>query len=224
MSKKVKVYAPNTAFNGNVGGVQFASGVGEVDEASPLVAGYFKRRGYGIGSKPAATEPAHQDSREATAPHVVGTPLRDAAVDPQPQDFLAPINAGKADPHGPEVVAPQIHADGPKGIKPGDVLVHDPARQDTAESALAQAVLVEGQDKQIAVPAAATPIDRSPEAEAARHLTPPSESPVAVEMPKRNGAKAAWVEYAVAQGLSREEAEDMSRADLAAKYSEDSGE
>ncbi|NNM44595.1 hypothetical protein [Knoellia koreensis] len=37
----------------------------------------------------------------------IGTPLRDAAVDPRPGDFMAPVNAGKpgpgGDPHGPNV-------------------------------------------------------------------------------------------------------------------------
>lgn len=42
-----------------------------------------------------------------------GTPLRDAAVDPLPKDFLGPTNAGKAgdagNPHGPHVVNPELH-------------------------------------------------------------------------------------------------------------------
>lgn len=37
----------------------------------------------------------------------VGSPLRDAAVDPMPGDASVPTNAGRADPHGPLVVAPQ---------------------------------------------------------------------------------------------------------------------
>lgn len=52
---------------------------------------------------------------------VGGGELRDAAVDPRPEDYLAPINAGKADPHGPEVVAPGIHAVGPVPLVPGEV-------------------------------------------------------------------------------------------------------
>jgi hypothetical protein len=35
----------------------------------------------------------------------LGTPIRDAAVDPRPGDYLAPVNAGKANPHGPAVVS-----------------------------------------------------------------------------------------------------------------------
>lgn len=42
----------------------------------------------------------------------IGAPLRDAAVDPRPGDYLAPVNAGKpgpaGDPHGPNVVSVEI--------------------------------------------------------------------------------------------------------------------
>lgn len=48
--------------------------------------------------------------------------LRDAAVDPRPADHLPPTNAGKADPHGPEVVSPEIHAsEGTRPVLPGPV-------------------------------------------------------------------------------------------------------
>lgn len=43
----------------------------------------------------------------------VGTPLRDAAVDPRPGDFLPPTNAGEpgpeGNPHGPSVVSLQAN-------------------------------------------------------------------------------------------------------------------
>lgn len=43
----------------------------------------------------------------------IGTPLRDGAVDPRPEDFLGPSNAGKpgelGNPHGPHVVNPELH-------------------------------------------------------------------------------------------------------------------
>ena len=57
---------------------------------------------------------------------MVGSPLRDAAVDPKPWDFLPPTNAGEADPHGPLVVAPGIHGVGPKPIRGGEVFVDNP--------------------------------------------------------------------------------------------------
>ena len=47
-------------------------------------------------------EPELADPRYVTTERV-GTPIRDAAVDPRPGDFRAPVNAGQADPHGPHV-------------------------------------------------------------------------------------------------------------------------
>ncbi|MGO2811012.1 MAG: hypothetical protein ACTIBG_06020 [Brevibacterium aurantiacum] len=41
-------------------------------------------------------------------PEQTGTPLRDGAVNPQPDDYLGPSNAGEADPHGPLVVNPGL--------------------------------------------------------------------------------------------------------------------
>ena len=35
----------------------------------------------------------------------IGARIRDAAVDPRPEDFLPPVNAGEADPHSPRVRA-----------------------------------------------------------------------------------------------------------------------
>lgn len=123
--------------------------------------------------------------------------LRDAAVDPKPTDFLPPTNAGEADPHGPLVVAPEIHHDGPKGLKPGVVHVGDPDKQEADETALAEAVLVENQDK---VEAVAEADDDAGEA------------------PSSNASKAAWVDYAVSQGADRDEAEELSRRNLIEQY------
>lgn len=71
-----------------------------------------------------------------------GTPLRDAAVDPADTDFLPPVNAGlegeDGNPHGPNVIAPGIHAgDGPRPVRPGPVNP-DPATQSVEESAHAE--------------------------------------------------------------------------------------
>lgn len=69
----------------------------------------------------------------------IGTPLRDAAVDPRPTDFLAPTNAGLAgeagNPHGPHVISPEIH--GSEGVRPvrSGPVSDDPAAQDTEETA-----------------------------------------------------------------------------------------
>ena len=49
---------------------------------------------------------------EAEGEVQIGTPLRDASVDPQPDDYVVPTNAGEADPHGPAVRA--ITVDSPQ--------------------------------------------------------------------------------------------------------------
>ena len=78
------------------------------------------------------------DPREVK-PELKGTKLRDAAVDPKPTDFLPPINAGKpgeeGNPHGPNVIAPGIHAlEEQHPIRPGKVS-SDPETQSAEESA-----------------------------------------------------------------------------------------
>ena len=73
------------------------------------------------------------DPREVEAV-LVGTPLRDAAVDPEEGDFLAPTNAGEVNPHGPEAVNPEIHASqGLRPVRPGPVPEAD--KQDGNEKA-----------------------------------------------------------------------------------------
>lgn len=134
-----------------------------------------------------------------------GAPLRDAAVDPKPDDFLAPINAGEADPHGPEVVSPEIHHDGPAGLKPGDVHVDDLPRQEADEKALAEAVLIDNKDKGEAVAAMGDEPDGVEDAEDDGS-------------PKHSASKAMWVDHAVEMGADRDEAEAMTRADLIEKY------
>ena len=77
------------------------------------------------------------DPRDYVTPTVVGTPLRDGAVDPVEGDFLGPLNAGLAgedgNPHGTNVVSPQIHAsDGIRPVRPGAVSA-DAVQQDADE-------------------------------------------------------------------------------------------
>jgi hypothetical protein len=69
----------------------------------------------------------------------VGTPLRDAAVDPKASDYLPPTNAGEAgeigNPHGPTVISPEIHASqGMHPVTPG-VVSGTAATQEAAETA-----------------------------------------------------------------------------------------
>lgn len=168
-----KITAPNRDFNGVSAGVVFENGVGETDDKNALA--YFRRKGYGIGNR--APQLVGEAGPEIADPRKVaetrqGTPVRDAAVDPAEGDFLAPTNAGQANPHGPDVVSPQVHASqGVRPVKGGEVHVDDPATQDTAET------------------------DHT---EAAQDGTVPSSEPV--EPPAGNASREAWAEYVTAIG------------------------
>jgi hypothetical protein len=121
----------------------FTDGVAEHDGLNKGAKAYLKRKGYGFGSRkgkaPEAETPQPLDPRTVST-EKVGDPVRDAAVDPREGDFLAPTNAGEANPHGTEVVSPEIHASqGVRPVKPGVVHVGDPAKQDEAEKAHAAA-------------------------------------------------------------------------------------
>lgn len=64
---------------------------------------------------------------------LIGTALRDAAVDPEAGDFLEPINAGDEDPNGPLVISPGIHGNqGVHPVTPG-VVSGTAATQEAAE-------------------------------------------------------------------------------------------
>lgn len=153
----MKITAPDRSFTGTSSYgphvIEFTDGVAEVDELDPSVRAYMQQAGYGVdGSEPAdpPAQPEPADPRQLGTDgdgiEVVGTRLRDAAVDPKPEDFLPPTNAGQANPHGPEVVAPEIHGSGPKGILAGEVPVGSPEEvqaQEDKETAGAED-LVEG--------------------------------------------------------------------------------
>lgn len=121
--------------------LEFKDGVAEVKDAPEGVLGYLRSKGYTVDGKaieqPAEPEPV--DSRDVVEEQF-GSKARDAAVDPHPDDFLAPINAGEADPHGPKVVAPQLHAAKEQPVRPGEVS-DDAAKQDAAESEHAAEVI-----------------------------------------------------------------------------------
>lgn len=138
-----KVEAPNKDYNGpGPGGAVFENGVAEVDDEAAL--NYYRSAGYSVSGRVEnpIESPEPPDPREVTE-QVVGTRLRDAAVDPEPTDFLAPINAGDGNPHGPKVVSPEIHASGPAGIRPGVAHVEDVEKQEKREKAFAEARLIE---------------------------------------------------------------------------------
>lgn len=138
-----KIEAPDPSFSGEIGGVKFENGTAETDNQA--VIGYCQSAGYKVSGRvlnerndaPVVADPRDLDDG------VVGTRLRDAAVDPRPEDFLAPINAGEANPHGPKVISPEIHASGPAGIRPGVVHVDDHGKQEEREKEFARVRLAE---------------------------------------------------------------------------------
>lgn len=139
-----RVEAPNKDYNGpGPGDAVFENGVAEVEDDNAL--NYYRGAGYkvsGTVDNPVDEAPEPPDPRKV-GDEVLGTRLRDAAVDPKPEDFLAPLNAGEENPHGSKVVSPEIHASGPSGIRPGEVFVEDTAKQEKRESEFAEARLVE---------------------------------------------------------------------------------
>lgn len=185
-------------YSGTVGGIVFKDGVavdgpreGTTADARRLgssIASYFRRRGYRVedGRVVRDVEPAPEppDPR-FVGTETNGTPLRDAAVDPRPGDFLPPTNAGQANPHGPEVVSPEIHAS--QGVRP---VLPGPVPEAPAQEPREQAHTTE---------LTATTLER----------------------PAKSASKAAWVEYAVAQGADRAYAESQTRDDLATAYTGD---
>ena len=141
--------------------LDFRDGVAEFDGDLPVgIRQYLAGAGYGLGSsKPKQPEPVEVPDPRDIEDGTPGTRLRDAAVDPQPEDFLAPVNAGEGNPHGPEVVSPEIHASGPAGIVPGNVFVEDPAKQEKREKEYAEARLIDQQPAAEAVKDAVPDID-----------------------------------------------------------------
>lgn len=144
------VSAPVADYSGVVAGVSFTDGKGEVEAGNRGALDYFRRNGYGLGGDdPTPAEPeAPVDSRDL--PGIVAQPpSNDAAVvtdagGPDSDAFLPPANAGEADPHGPEVVSPGLHAVGPNPLVPGEVSP-DAAKQEKKETAAAVEALVRGE-------------------------------------------------------------------------------
>lgn len=136
------VTAPVADFAGEVVGVRFDKGRASTDDRRAL--DYFRRHGYMIDDETPDPTPEPPDPRDIGTDgdgiEVVGTPLRDAAVDPRPEDFLPPTNAGQANPHGPEVVSPGLHGvEGVRPVRPGPVPEKSTAAQEVAETAHTEA-------------------------------------------------------------------------------------
>lgn len=244
---KTKLTTPVEGFTGvGPGGVVFDDGVGYTDD--PAVINYCRDAGYGVGSSKAidpneVVQPPI-DARDVAGPTAVGTPLRDAAVDPQPEDFLPPVNAGTADPHGPLVVAPGLHGVPPAPIIPGPV-TPDLAAQVSRENEAAKAALIERKPADVVTPpaegqggdlalsdvssaavGAAAAAEGATVSDAAEHpdvlerveVNTEPVTPGPVERPKDSANKPEWVDYAVAQGMARDDAEAMTKAELIQAY------
>lgn len=139
-----------SGYTGEIAGVRFEDGtpvngdsVENPERAGRAIAGYARRHGLRIEDGRLLVGDA--DGTETPDPRSLGflgsgidrqgTALRDAAVDPHPDDFLPPTNAGEANPHGPEVVAPELHgSQGVRPVKPGRV-PDEPDVQEAAEQA-----------------------------------------------------------------------------------------
>lgn len=137
----MKIKSPVSGFTGRTflgsTALDFEDGVAEAPDLTDGQKAYLRGAGYGLGSaSPTVADPVEvPDPRDFDTPTQVGARTRDAAVDPRPEDFLAPTNAGEANPHGPDVVSPQVHAsEGVRPVKPGDVHVDDLDAQDEAET------------------------------------------------------------------------------------------
>lgn len=242
-----RIEAPNKGYSGpGPGGVVFENGVADTDNEAAI--SYFRSAGYtvdGEGPPPGGGEPPDPRQQEL---NVVGTPLRDAAVDPEPGDFLPPINAGQGNPHGPAVISPEIHASGPKGIVPGGVPVDDHGKQQAREQAYAGVVLADRVDATEAVAtvvpdqsargglglsdpgsadagaeAAEEPPEDDGDAEPVTETSPPApdDQPAVdepLERPQNSDLKEEWVEYAVSQGAQRIEAESMTKAQIIERF------
>jgi hypothetical protein len=222
----VRITTPAPGYTGTgPGGVEFRDGAADITFTGPedernfraSVLPWYAEHGYGIDGEPPAEAPADPtlavDPRDGAGQVQVGSRLRDAAVDPQPGDFLTPTNAGApgelGNPHGPNVVSPGIHGSrGPVPPLPGPVS-DDPAEQEAKETGAAHAVLVDGAPVGDVIAAVA---ERSDE------LAATDAEPAEYAAPAQSAAKPKWVEHATRLGADPEEAEQLTKAELIDQY------
>lgn len=248
----IRVLAPNREFVGQVAGIQFDHGKASFDrEDNEGAYQYFVSAGYevdgevrndpagayGRAVEPAAAAPGTPGNEEGITR---GPSAKDAAVvknaaGPMSDAFLPPTNAGEADPHGPSVVSPGLHAVPPAPIRPGEVFVDDVARQELEETDLARAVLVAGAPATVV----ATPFD--PDANMGPlGLSDPGSVEMGIREAKSSGAPSAaelaeraatantppssrdkveaWRDFAVAQGADPEEAAALTKDQLVERF------
>jgi hypothetical protein len=203
------IHAPNPDFTGTtlVGPValQFQDGAADLpdEQLTEGLRAYFQTAGYGVDTAaPALPDPVEPaDPRDVADPTLVGSPARDAAVDPHPDDFLAPVNAGQANPHGPQVVSPGIHAIETLAVVPGPVGKFD-ADGEVQSDTDAQ----EAKEKQLAADVLAGSRDVG---EATRAVGEGTTLP-----PKGNASTPEWREYARTQGKTPQEVDAASRDEI----------
>lgn len=251
----LKVTAPVSDYSGTVGPVQFQDGAAEFDpKEHPGVLSYFLGAGYNVAGyetnpeppglyaprpKPTAPAPGTPDNPTGV---VGGVPPRDAAVVPDADGpwsdaFLPPTNAGKADPHGPDVVSPGLHAVPPAPIRPGEVFVDDLPRQEAEETRLASEVLSEGKLVTDVVPTFEGPpagplglsdpgsVEMGERAAAElREAGVPTAADLAerrdaaAETPARRATVEEWRAHATARGATDDELEGLTKAELIERY------
>lgn len=229
-----KIKAPNSEYSGTIGDVRFVDGEAETDNQA--VINYCRTAGYEVDGStdtenPPATRPEAlpPDPREHTD-EVLGTRLRDAAVDPKPGDFLPPTNAGAegelGNPHGPHVVAPGIHASETGPIVPGPV--GDPDTQQDRETRVAERVFVDNEDvptvtqeagEEVGQPA---PTGEQIAAEKSEHAekVEANRAETSEGAPRGNASLDAWVTYSMSVDpeLTEEAARELGRDSLRERY------
>lgn len=152
----IEVRAPNVGYTGLSAGVAFAEGVAQVDPANRAALSYFRNAGYVVdGVDYAPVEPIETvltPGMSANPDGIIRQPWsNDAAImanagGPDSDAFMPPTNAGLADPHGPLVVSPGLHAVPPAPIVPGPVGGDGiTGNQEQRETLVASAVLVDRQ-------------------------------------------------------------------------------
>lgn len=253
---ELTVRTPVRDYTGEIAGIAFADGEASFDpKEHPGALGYFVSAGYEVQGYDTSPEPPGRfearPTPSAAAPGtpdnptgiVGGVPPKDAAVEkdaggPWSDAFLPPTNAGEADPHGPLVVSPGLHAVPPAPIRPGEVHVDDLPRQEAAETKLASEVLSEGRLVGDVVPTFEGPpagplglsdpgsVDmgvREAErlrdeglAKSAEQLA--DERDARGSTPARSARVADWRDFAVAQGMTREDADAATKDELVERY------
>ncbi|MEU7590682.1 hypothetical protein AB0A95_30875 [Micromonospora sp. NPDC049230] len=210
------IKAPNRDYQGGIADVIFRDGVAETD--NPAVIAYCRSAGYEIDGETASPAALPQVEVDSSHTHEqLAAPLRDAAVNPKPDDFLPPVNAGQADPHGPEVVAPGIHAvSGPGPIVPGpvgrlektedggQVVITDTAEQQRRETTAAEQVFIE----------------QRPVPDVTAELANDTALPDSAEPPAGNASQEAWADWVIGnvEGVDEATVRAAKRDELREQY------